>query len=306
MPNMKAIITGASGFVGSALIKHLLKNDFSILAVSLSFDDTRIPNDPRIKKIVLPLEKISELKNIVKAGEYDYFYHFAWAGSAGQQRSDENIQIKNAIWTVDSLRVAHALGCRKFISAGSIMEYEVYAAIYEQGNAPSLGYIYGVGKVLAHQLCKPIANSLGIDLVWAYITNAYGPGELSPRFINTTLRKIINKEQLEFTAATQNYDFIYIDDVARAFLLLGLHGKANKGYIIGSGQAKPLKEFILKMCETTNHDKAPIFGNIPFTGVNVPIETFSISEIGNDCGFEPSVSFSEGILHTMKWIKEQN
>jgi UDP-glucose 4-epimerase len=146
---------------------------------------------------------------------------------------DENVQVQNAMWTVACLRTAKAIGCKRFVCAGSIMEFEAHEAIYAQESKPGMPYLYGVGKVLAHELCKPIANQLGIDLVWAYITNAYGVGESSPRFINTTLRKINNYEKLEFTSGTQNYDFIYIDDVAEAFYLLGI-----KGFMTEPGKRK--------------------------------------------------------------------
>lgn len=301
---MKAIVTGANGFVGSALIKKLLKENNEVLAIDVSFSNSRLDNHPLLTTLEMSVEKISELTEKVEKGYYDVFYHFAWIGSAGELRCDENVQVKNALWTVDCLKVCQAIDCKKFVCAGTIMEYEVHDVMYSQGSKPGLPYIYGVGKVLAHELCKPIANNLGIDLVWAYITNAYGVGEKSPRFINTTLRKIINHEPLNFTAATQNYDFVYIDDVANAFYLLGLYGKANKGYMIGSGNARPLKEFILEMCEENDKSNPPLFGNVPFTGVNTPLETFSIKELENDCGYKPTVSFKEGTRRTLIWLKE--
>jgi len=300
---MRAIVTGANGFVGSNLVKKLLENNIEVLAIDLSFNPSRLDDDKMIEKLELSIDNISLLKEKVNK-QYDIFYHFAWIGSAGPLRTDEKVQVQNAMWTVDCLRIAHEIGCKKFICAGTIMEYEVHAAMYAQESKPGMPYIYGVGKVLAHELCKPIANQLGIDLIWAYITNAYGVGEKSPRFINTTLRKIINNEPLEFTAGTQNYDFVYIDDVANAFYLIGLHGKANKGYMIGSGNARPLKEFIIEMCDANAGDNKPLFGNVPFTGVNVDINTFDISEIVNDCGFKAIISFAEGTRRTIEWLKE--
>ena len=184
------------------------------------------------------------------------------------------------------------------------MEYEIINTVYSQGTKPGINNIYSAGKVLAHQLAKPIANQIGIDLVWAYITNAYGVGELSPRFINTTLRKIIHNEKLEFTSATQNYDFVYIDDVAKAFYLLGLYGKANKGYMIGSGNAKPLKDFILDICSEFSEANEPLFGNIPYTGVNLNMDIYSIDELKRDCNFKCDVSFAEGIKLTKEWLEE--
>ena len=300
---MRAIVTGANGFVGSNLVKKLVENNIEVLAIDLSFNPSRLDDNNLIEKLEISIDSIHLLKEKLNK-QYDMFYHFAWVGSAGPLRNDEKVQVQNAMWTVDCLRVAHEIGCKKFICAGTIMEYEVHAAMYAQESKPGMPYIYGVGKVLAHELCKPIANQLGIDLVWAYITNAYGVGEKSPRFINTTLRKIIHNEPLEFTAGTQNYDFVYIDDVANAFYLIGLHGKANKGYMIGSGNARPLKEFIIEMCNANAGDNKPLFGNVPFTGVNVDIDTFDISEIVNDCGFKAEISFAEGTKRTIDWLKE--
>jgi nucleoside-diphosphate-sugar epimerase len=301
---MKAIVTGANGFVGSNLVKKLVSEGIEVLAIDLSFQNSRLEKNSLIHTMELSIADISKLSALIENGYYDVFYHFAWVGSAGPLRADEKVQTQNALWTIDCLRVASAIGCKKFVCAGSIMEFEVHEAMYAQGSKPGLAYIYGVGKVLAHELAKPIANQLGIDLVWAYITNAYGVGENSPRFINTTLRKINNNERLEFTSGTQNYDFIYVTDVANAFYLLGLKGKANKGYIIGSGNAKPLKEFILEMTNANCPNNPPHFGDVPFTGVNVPLETFDITPLVEDCGFEAKISFAEGTKLTMDWLKE--
>jgi nucleoside-diphosphate-sugar epimerase len=305
---MKYIVTGANGFVGSALVKELLSHSETekVLCVDLARNIDRLPNNPKVEFVALSIEKIEKLPSLIGTDSYDIMFHFAWMGSAGPLRSDENVQTKNALWTVGCLRAATKMGVKKFIVAGSIMEFESYEAMYTQGTKPGLPYIYGVGKALAHELCKPIANSLGVSLVWSYITNTYGVGEKSPRFINSTLRKIIANEKLEFTAGTQNYDFIYISDVARAFYLLGIKGIANNGYVIGSGKAKPLKEFILEMIEANGPGNHPYFGDVPFTGINLPLEMFSTSQIEKDCGFKPTISFAEGTRMTMEWLKEED
>jgi nucleoside-diphosphate-sugar epimerase len=304
----KAVVTGANGFVGSHVCKELADSNTKIYAVIKDENENidSIKDLQGISIVYCDLDNIESLSEIITDNDIDVFYHFAWVGSAGNLRCDENIQLKNALWTAQALRTADKMGCKKFVNAGSIMEKETYTAVYTQGSTPGLPYIYGAGKLIAHAICKPIANSLNIDLCWAVITNAYGAGEFSPRFVNTTIRKIIAGEPLQFTAATQNYDFIYIDDVAKAFVAIGEYGKANKEYTIGSGNARPLKEFIIEMQQSLAPDAKPIFGDVPFTGVNMPLEAFDTTDIQTDCHFKPSISFAKGTKLTMDWIKTVN
>lgn len=304
--NMKTvIITGANGFVGGALVRELLKYDYKIYALDREGMNNNLPEDPRVTFVPCDLAEMASLKDKLPVEKYDMFYHFAWVGSAGPARADTALQLQNAQWTVDSLRVAKELGCNRFICAGSIMEHETMAAAYTQGNKPGLGYIYGGGKLIAHVMCMSVAAQIGIDLIWPEITNAYGVGERSPRMVNTTIQKCIRGEAPQFTAGTQNYDFVYIDDVARAFRLIGENGKPFHEYLIGSSTARPLKEFLLEMQASIAPDLDFIFGDIPFTGIDLPLSKFDCSQTEADTGFRAEISFAEGCKRTMQWWKEQ-
>lgn len=103
---------------------------------------------------------------------------------------------------------------------------------------------------------------------------------------------------------TQNYDFVYIDDVARAFYLIGKNGKPFNEYLIGSSNAKPLKEFLLEMKAAIAPDLDFIFGDIPFTGINLPLEKYDCSKTETDTGFKAKISFGEGCKKTMEWLKK--
>lgn len=299
----KAIITGADGFVGSNTVQCFLDNGIEVLALDILSEPRRLKAQTGLKYKCVDISDVHQLLDAVPIGEYDTFVHFAWVGSAGPQRMDYNLQLQNAINTVECLKAAKKLGCQRFVCAGSIMEREVEAAVHTQGSRPGMGYIYGMGKHIAHCLCKSVAAEVGIDLLWPMITNAYGVGELSPRFVNTTLRKIINDEPLQFTAGTQNYDFVYVTDVARAFYAVAKDGVPFKEYLIGSGNARPLKEFIIEMQQALAPDNKPLFGDVPFTGTNMPLSAFDTTDIEQDCAFKSEVSFADGTRMTMEWIK---
>ena len=298
-----AIITGANGFVGGALTRELLANDYKVYALDREGCCGNLPKDPRCIFIPCDLADMASLVEKISVGEADMMFHFAWVGSAGPLRADTKMQLQNAQWTVDSLRVARELGCKRFICAGSIMEHETIAAAYTQGNKPGLGYIYGSGKLVAHTMCMSVAADIGIDLLWPEITNAYGVGERSPRMINSTIQKCIRGEAPQFTAGTQNYDIVYIDDVARAFRLIGENGKPFHEYLIGSSTARPLKEFLLEMKQAIAPDLDFNFGDIPFTGIDLPLSKFNCSQTERDTGFRAQISFAEGCKRTCDWWK---
>ena len=297
------IITGADGFVGSYTVKYFLNNGKKVLALDMGETARRLEDHANLTYMQCDITDIKGMMEKIPQDVYDTFVHFAWAGSAGPARVDYNLQMQNALNTVEVMRAAKELGCTRFVCAGSIMEYEVEAFVHAQGSRPGMGYLYSMGKHVAHCMCKSVAANIGIDLLWPMITNAYGVGEFSPRFVNTTLRKIINGEPLQFTAATQNYDFVYVSDVAKAFYLVAERGKPFCEYMIGSGNARPLKEFILEMVAACGPEAKPLFGDVPFTGTNMPLSTFSIDAIKNDCGFEIDVPFGEGTKMTMDWLK---
>ena len=301
----KAVVTGANGFVGSAVVRELLLHNYKVYALDRDTCYENIPDDQNVVFVPCDLTKMITLKEKMPADDYEAFYHFAWVGSAGPIRADVSIQLNNVQWTVDSVRAAKGIGCKRFICAGSITEHEAIAAAYSQGNRPGLGYIYGAGKVSAHIICMSIAVQLGIDLVWSEITNAYGVGERSPRLVNTTIQKCIRGESPQFTAGTQNYDFVYIDDVARAFRLIGENGKAFHEYLIGSSNARPLKEFLLEMQLAIAPNLEFKFGDLPFTGIDLPLSKFDCAQTEADTGFRAEISFAEGCRRTFEWLKEQ-
>ncbi len=299
----KALITGSNGFIGSALARDLIKNGIEVIAVDMEGHNKNLPSGARF--IPHDLSENVSLSDKIPDRDIDVFYHLAWMGSSGAAvgGKDASVQLRNVQWTLDCMHTAKEISCKRFVCAGSIIEHETIAAAFKQGNKPGMGYIYGSGKLAAHTMCMCEAADLGLDLVWAKITNTYGVGEISPRFINSTIRRIIKNEPLQFTSGTQNYDFVYIDDTARAFRLIGENGKPFCHYLIGSSHAKPLKEFILEMKAALAPEKEFVFGDVPYTGVNLPLDTFDCSLTEKDTGFKAEIPFDEGIRRTAEWLK---
>lgn len=185
------------------------------------------------------------------------------------------------------------------------MAYECIK-VMESDPLPASGNIYSTAKLAADFMARTVAAAKGIPYISAVISNIYGPGEYSPRLVNTTIRKILNGEKTVFSDGTQTYDFIYIDDAAQAFLAMAESGKVPRGgaYYVGSSRPAPLKEFLLELGKAVNPDVRLGIGKADFKGICLDYSMFDIDALRRDTGFTPSYSFYDGIKKTTEWIRK--
>lgn len=301
-----AIITGASGFVGTALVKKMVEQGIKVTAVvrNARTDITEIQNLPGVRIIFCPMEELDKLSALVQE-KADVFYHLAWAGSTGPARGDYKLQLTNTKWMLDAVNEAAKLGCRKFVGAGTLAELDVNAYSPLDGSTPNSVSCYGVAKITAHYMSKAECNRLGIEHCWAYLSNTYGIGNYTSNFVNFAAKTMIEGQPANFTPGEQPYDFVHISDTAQGLFCIGASGKKNYAYYIGSGVVTQLKEYI-KMIRDAVDPSIPLnLGAVAFNGVAQPESIFDCSKLMTDTGYMPRMSFKDGITETVAWIRTQ-
>lgn len=300
----RVVVTGANGFLGSSLCRALAKKYTEVIAVVRDENENvdGIKSLGNIRIVYSDLSNFRHLASIINEKNIETLFHLAWVGSAGPLRADADVQMKNIQYTCDTVRACREMNCKRIVFASSIMEYEV-AALMETDMTPGINTLYCSAKVAADYMARTLAGELGIIYIRAVISNIYGPGETSPRLINSSLRKLINGEHCSFSAGNQMYDFIYIDDAAKAFVSIGEKGKANRTYYIGSKKPKPLKEFLIEMKNQVDPNIKIGLGELDFNGISLSYKEFDINRVEKDTGFVPVISFAEGIRNTISWIK---
>lgn len=303
-----AIVTGASGFLGSSLVKMLLSNNINIIALYR----TKIPEIDvlseeqlgrgKFRALIMGIENIGQLQNLIHE-EVDVFYHLAWKGIKGEELCNPITQIENSKILIECMKLAATLGCKKFIGAGSISQYE---NIYGGYNIlRDRERYYRSCKDFCGKIGNEYSNELGIEFLWPIITNIYGPGgKNTERFIYNMINIMSNNGEIDVSEGKQLYDFVYIEDAVRAYYLLGLKGREQRKYVIGSGNVQTLRNWIEQIPVILNSSGKIRFGKRPYNGAFLGKECFDITELVEDTGYTPQVDFREGIIRTAQWMKK--
>lgn len=279
------IVTGANGFIGKTLVNALLAKGCRVTALDVRFDDV-LADDPRVTCISVLNKDVPALAKEIPAADYD-------------------VQLSNVKLTCDYIKLCADVGCKRVVYASSINEMETYEYLQSDDIDPAGGYIYGTGKLAAHLMGETVAKMTGVEFIPVIITNIYGVGEKSARMIYTAIRKLIHKEHCSFTAGYQTYDFIYITDAINAIIAVAEKGKPFNRYYIGSGEPKPLREFLLEMRDLVDPAAEIGLGDLPFKGVNVSYDQFDLKKVERDTGYVNQIPFAQGIKMTADYIREE-
>ena len=213
------IVTGANGFIGSSLIKKLVDKEVNVVALDISFQNSKLPESNLITKVETSLDNADALLQIIPNAEYDAMYHLAWAGVNGPAKADPVIQLKNAEMAMNCASVSKKLGVKKLLCAGTIAERATESL--SNLKTTSGGMMYGVAKHCTHLMLETYCKNIGLDFVWMQFSNIYGPSNKTGNLVSYTIGELNKGNEATFGPARQPYDFILVDDLIEAVLRLG-------------------------------------------------------------------------------------
>ena len=292
----RAIITGATGAIGTALTKELTAQGIEVLIFTheKSTRNKNILDHPLVKVKYCSLEQLALVDNDM-GKSYDIFYHLAWSGSSGPNRHDMYMQNLNVKYALDAVRAAQKFGCHTFIGAGSQAEYGNAGCVLKAQTPvfPQMGY--GYAKLCAGQMTRDYAAQLGIRHIWVRILSVYGPNDWAQSLVMSTVNKLKQGIIPGFTKGEQIWDYLYSKDAAKALYLLAQKGRSGKVYVLGSGRSRPLKEFVREIRDVVAPGAELAFGVVAYGKNQVMYLCADPSDLENDVGWKATTDFKDGI-----------
>lgn len=299
------IVTGSTGFVGSKLVKFLLKMGCRVIAIvrSTSRSLYRLPSeDPNLIIIFHELDDFDTLyKILIRYNKPIAFYHLAWEGVDNLSRN-QTLQFNNIPMTLGTIQLASKLGCSQWIGTGSQAEYGPQNRKLSESDPTNPRTLYGTAKLAAGLGSIILGEQLGIDVAWVRVFSLYGPDDNSGWMITDITRQLREGKRPAMTKGEQLWDYLYIDDAVNALYIIGHKRKLNGIYNLGSGNCQTIKSIAEIARDIIDPSLSIDFGEIPYRSDQVMHLEANINRLVTDTGWKPQTNIQEGLKKTIDGI----
>ena len=302
---IRSVVTGGAGFIGSHLVDLLISEGHEVRVVDdLSgghFDN--LVQHEKNSRFSLFETNIAKLKGSHEAFEKaDYCFHLAGKGDIvpSIEKPIEYMET-NYMGTINVLEAARLSGVSKFVYASSSSCYGLALTPTDENHPISTEYPYALSKFQAEQAVFHWDKVYGLKANAICIFNAYGPrvrttGAYGAVFGVFLKQKLANKPFTIVGDGSQTRDFVFVTDVAKAFLLAAQTNKSGNRYNIGASEPKSINELarLLGKNDVVYLPKRP--GEPDQTHAN-------IDKAVEELGWRPTVKFENGVNEMLKHIE---
>ena len=322
------LVTGGAGFIGSHLVKEYLAKKAGKVVVFDDFSTGTMNNlehvdDNRLKIIegsVLDEEKVNR---VVEEEQIQIIDHLAaelevYTGIKDSKK-DANINIFGTLNVLDAA-LRNNIGKVLFASSGAVYGEAKYVPVDEE-HPLEPHWPYGVSKLSAERYVLQYHKLFGLNTTAFRYSIVYGPMEWFGRVLTMFVKRIFleNKPPVVFGNGKQVRDFVYVKDVARAHML-AIENDSSEGHVfnIGSGRGISIDELARLLIDISGENLEVVYDNPPegeasrFQPERIRLSgelkrfVLSFEEAKKVLGWRPSVSFKDGVLKEIDWIKRNH
>ena len=230
----------------------------------------------------------------------DTFYHFAWEASRKVKSSryfDVEVAYRNIGYALQAYDAACKLHCKNFVGAGSQAEYgNLRKALQRPEDLTSPVTCYAIAKDSIRRLLMIKSKETGVYVQWVRIFSVYGINDRKDTLLSMLISKMKMNEDIPLTECTQIWDYLFETDAGEALYCIGRDAVQSNVFCLGSGEGKPLREYVEELKEIINSISKLQYGAIPFGEDSVMSMKSDISKIQEKTRWKgPKISFNDGI-----------
>lgn len=286
-----ALVTGATGFVGSHLTRRLVKENWQVHILVRAC--SRLPDAPEFAHVTKHVHDGSTetMVHCVAEAKPDVVFHVASLFLSQHETKDIDSLIQsNVLYGNQLLEAMKVNEVCCLINTGTSWQH------YNNENYNPV-CLYAATKQAFESILEYYVQACGIKAITLKLFDTYGPDDLRPKLFYLLNKAATTGEQLDMSAGEQLIDMVYIDDVIEAYLIAGqrvLEGKIHehKTYAVSSGEPLPLKELVQLYAELTKQTVLVNWGARPNRYREVKVPWIKGQGI---IGWKPKITLVEGI-----------
>ena len=279
---MNILLTGATGFLGSNLLARLVEDGHKVTIL--------VRHSSSFKKIITLLNRVTvhtigdcSLYDLFHANKIETIIHCATNYGRGKVDPSELLGA-NLIMPLQLLQTGCDAGVRCFINTDTILDKNVsdYALSKSQ-------FREWLGRYSQRMACVNVS-----------LEHFYGPHDDATKFVSYIVKQLLDGvESIDLTLGEQKRDFIYIDDIVSAFLLiLNSYASLESGYLdyeVGTGETITIRAFVELVKQIAGNTRTQLnFGAIPYRA-NEAMETVVNTSAIHALGWNPCISLIDGL-----------
>ena len=311
---MKLLVTGAAGFVGSALAARLVREGHTVVGLD-NFNDYYdvLLKEARAREFLKDIEIIrgdiedqALVERLLREGAFDAVCHLAaQAGVRWSLLKPEVYTRTNVVGTGVILEAARRAGVSRIVHASTSSVYGETKEIpfQEDNSAMAPVSIYAATKRSAELLGSTYTHLYGMTFTALRFFTAYGPwGRPDMAYFSFTKNILEGKPIVLFNHGDMKRDFTYIDDIIEGFVRALAAPEGYRVYNLGNGSPVLLEDFVSilenALCKKAVKEYAPMQAG------DVSLTFADISRAKKELGYAPKISFEEGIQNFVTWYRE--
>ena len=299
---MKIVITGANSFIGKNLADRAEELGWETILVMRKGHKVNLGKNSRM--VELAMEEYDHLGSLT--GPCDCFVHLAWNGTRGGARMNVALQQKNVEYSLRGVHSILSAGCDRIISAGSQAEYGQYLEQISETGTCKPNTEYGKAKLAFYEELATLCIQNRTAYKEPRFFSLYGPGDFSGTMILSILRDMLANRPCRLSECRQMWDYLYVDDAIDGLIRLCKDPCPDGVYNFGSGDARPLREYVEDMARLTQTKSELLYGAVPYPPTGMVSIWPDVSKLKRELHWEPKVSFEEGIQSILRFITEES
>lgn len=296
---MKTFVTGATGFIGSYLVKWLVDEGHDVVALQRSSSNKESIGSYNSKVKWLNTDDPWQAKII----EYkpDIIYNLAWKGVSSTERAEWQSQMWNINFQQQLLNLAVITGCKKFVGIGSQSEYGDFSQVIDENYTVAPKTAYAAVKVACLDIMRCFCETNNIEWYWFRLFPLFGPFESDKWLIPSLIKKMMTQDSMELTAGEQRLPYLYVGECAKAIgHAIYAHDKGGI-YNVASDNPRPLKELIQNIRNYVRPSFKLLFGALPYRYGQSMVMASDTSSLCDNIYKIDNSTFEEHLLETVNF-----